>query len=84
MFQEFDDYLEESNYKGIKESLLKKLTGVIYLKESESYKCDECDEYLVKEGLTVHWNARDYVYKKTEVPFLIEDVAIFGVINLKL
>lgn len=69
---------EYTGIKGLKETLLKRPSGFLYIKESKSYGD------LVKIGITTHWNNRDRVYQKTEIPYAIEDIAIFGVINLKL
>ena len=84
MFQ--DNRWENTEYtglRGLKETLLKRPSGFLYIKESKSYGCDKCGD-LVKVGITTNWNNRDRVYKKTEVPYAIEDVAIVGVINAKL
>jgi len=81
MFQELGKNYTRTG--GHIENLLKRPSGYLYIKESKSYGCDECGD-LVKVGITTNWNNRDRVYKKTEVPYAIEDVAIVGVINTKL
>ena len=83
MFQKNNWENTHYTYRSLKESLLKKPSGFLYIKESKSYGCPECGD-LVKVGVTTNWNNRDRVYKKTEVPYSIEDVAIVGVVNIKL